>query len=68
MRYNVFFKFQGMDGKSVVMPSKYNPFNFENLALALSALSLKLPDYSGVGVTPIGVVIESITDPMLDQK
>ena len=65
MRWNVFYKFKGMYGTTTTIPSNLNPFQFENLALALSAMSLKLPDYTSAGVTPIGIVIESITDPIL---
>lgn len=68
MRFNVFFKFRALDGTTALLPSSFNPFNFENLALALSALSLKLPDYTSVGVTPIGVVVETIDSPILPQR
>ena len=65
VRFNVYIKFKGMDGTVAVIPSSFNPFQFENLALALSAMSLKLPDYTSVGVTPVGITIESVTDPIM---
>lgn len=68
MRFNVFFKFRALDGQTVLLPSNFNPFNFETLALALSALSLRLPDYTSVGVTPIGVVVEPIDAPILTKQ
>jgi hypothetical protein len=65
MRWNVYFKFRGSDGKSVLMPSSLNPFNAQTLAEVLTGLVPRIPDYTSVGVTPIGIVVEWIADPIM---
>jgi hypothetical protein len=65
VRFNIFFQFKALDGTVALLPSKLNPFSFNTLAECLAALAGGLPDYTRVGVTPVGVVIESVTEPIL---
>ena len=65
MRFNVYFKFKGSDNQTVMMPSSLNPFNHNTLGECVAGLAPRLPDYTPVGVTPIGLVIETIGDPIL---